>query len=256
MFAVAQGIAWSVEHKARMGLGTAVINLSVGGGYSQAVNDAVNAAYAEGMFVVVSAGNEFTDACTMSPSSAAEAFTVAAADSTDNMALFTNLGPCVQIWAPGVDINSAFIGSTSANLTGSGTSQASPHVAGVAALFLAEAEHQNQQLNLTELADLITNLATPDLIKVIEEQIPELPYDIAAQFPWQFICTTDGDCPDLWHCCPGAGLCTMEISECCGSGGCVPGATCCAEACCSHVLCVAMVRALLQVITVYYLTTQ
>ena len=114
----------------------AVANMSLGGGFSQALNDAVTNSVNDGVFYAVAAGNGFTNACDGSPASTAAAMTVGATDSTDHEAVFSDRGPCLDIWAPGVDVTSAWIGSNSATNTISGTSMATPHTAGAGALYL------------------------------------------------------------------------------------------------------------------------
>jgi len=101
--------------------------------------------------VAVAAGNSSADACSSSPSSEPSALTVAATDATDARASFSNAGFCVDLFAPGVDITSDWIGSAGATNTISGTSMASPHVAGVAALYLASGQ---------AAADLLANATT------------------------------------------------------------------------------------------------
>jgi subtilisin family serine protease len=115
----------------------AVANLSLGGGYSSSLNTAINNLANSGVFVAVAAGNSNRNACNYSPASAASAYTVAASTSTDARASYSNYGSCVDGYAPGSSIKSAWIGSTSATATINGTSMASPHVAGVAALYKA-----------------------------------------------------------------------------------------------------------------------
>jgi len=112
---------------------TFVLNLSLGGAVNTATNNAINAAAAAGCVPVVAAGNENTNACTRSPASARDAITVAATASDDGKASFSNYAECVNIWAPGVSIHSAWITNDQSYNTISGTSMASPVVAGVVA---------------------------------------------------------------------------------------------------------------------------
>jgi subtilisin family serine protease len=132
---VIAGIDWvTYNHN-----GPSVANMSLGGGFNQAVNDAVARSTASGVTHVVAAGNSNVNACTASPASAPSAITVGAttlSGSTDVRASFSNWGPCLDVFNPGVNITSAWIGSTTATATISGTSMASPHVAGLAALYL------------------------------------------------------------------------------------------------------------------------
>lgn len=116
--------------------GPAVANLSFGGTVSPALDAAVASAIASGITVVVAAGNDNADACLSSPADLTAAITVAASDILDNAAPFTNHGPCVDVFAPGVGILSAWIDSPTAANVQSGTSMAAPHVAGVVARML------------------------------------------------------------------------------------------------------------------------
>ena len=132
------GINWMINH--HVAGQPAVANLSLGGAYDYATNDAIERAVADGITVVVAAGNESTDSCTKSPASAPNAITVRATASDDSRAFYSNFGACIDIFAPGSSIISAGISSTTATAQMSGTSMASPHVAGVAAIILGNAK--------------------------------------------------------------------------------------------------------------------
>lgn len=111
----------------------AVLNGSLGGDYSDALNQAVNALADAGVLPVIAAGNDADDACLTSPASAERAFTVGASNRRDQESAFSNHGRCVELYAPGEAIVSARLGGGSEALDG--TSMASPHAAGVAALY-------------------------------------------------------------------------------------------------------------------------
>jgi subtilisin family serine protease len=132
------GINWMINH--HVAGQPAVANLSLGGAYDYATNDAIERAVADGITVVVAAGNESTDSCSKSPASAPNAITVGATASDDSRAFYSNFGACIDIFAPGSSIISAGISSTTATAQMSGTSMASPHVAGVAAIILGNAK--------------------------------------------------------------------------------------------------------------------
>ena len=110
--------------------------MSLGGGVSTALDTAVNNSIADGVTYAVAAGNENTNACNGSPSRVAAALTVGSTTNTDARSSFSNYGSCLDLFAPGSNITSAWHTGTSATNTISGTSMASPHVAGVAALYL------------------------------------------------------------------------------------------------------------------------
>ncbi|MDO3394824.1 S8 family peptidase [Nocardioides sp. SOB44] len=131
---VIAGVDWVTSHH---GAGApAVANMSLGGGVSSALDQAVNTSIADGVTYAVAAGNENTNACNGSPSRVAAAITVGSTTSTDARSSFSNFGSCLDLFAPGSSITSAWHTSTSATNTISGTSMATPHVAGVAALYL------------------------------------------------------------------------------------------------------------------------
>jgi subtilisin family serine protease len=133
---VIRGVEWVTANAVK----PAVANMSLGGGASQALDDAVRNSAASGVFYAVAAGNSAANACNSSPARAGAGTnngiaTTAATDSLDREASWSNYGPCVDIWAPGVSILSTRLrGGTT---TMSGTSMASPHVAGGGALYLS-----------------------------------------------------------------------------------------------------------------------
>ncbi len=152
------GIIAAVDWVRANHLKPAVANMSLGGGLSSALNTAVTSLSNAGVHVSVAAGNENQNACNASPASAAAALTVAASDKTDTRASFSNFGSCVDTYAPGVAVTSAWLnGSTN---TISGTSMASPHAAGVAALYKSGGDASSSTVS----SWIVTN-ATTGLVK-------------------------------------------------------------------------------------------
>ncbi|KAJ3084711.1 serine protease [Quaeritorhiza haematococci] len=131
---VIAGINWVAQNAVP---GKSVASMSLGGGKNRAVDDAVNAAVAKNVPFAVAAGNSRgANACNASPAGATKAYTVAASDINDALATFSDVGPCVEIIAPGVDVLSTWIKNTTRSI--SGTSMATPHVAGVMAILLSQ----------------------------------------------------------------------------------------------------------------------
>ncbi|MCP2013330.1 subtilisin family serine protease [Deinococcus sp. HSC-46F16] len=154
---VIAGVNWAVSNK---GSAAAVANMSLGGGFSQAVNDAVNSAASKNLIMAVAAGNENQNACNVSPASAASAITVGSTTNTDARSSFSNYGSCLDLFAPGSNITSTWIGSTTATNTISGTSMATPHVAGAIALLIAGGNSTNSAVTSALLNNATTGKVT------------------------------------------------------------------------------------------------
>ena len=173
---VIAGINWAINDHASDT--PAVANMSLGGSYSVALNSAVANATADGIVFAVAAGNNNRLACSYSPASEPTAITVGAIGGSDDRASFTNYGSCLDLFAPGVSIMSATITSSSASRMLSGTSMASPHVAGAAALLL----QSDPTATPAQIAALIVNSATPDVITGLAAGSPNLVLYTGAAF--------------------------------------------------------------------------
>jgi hypothetical protein len=134
----------------------AVANMSLGGGLNTSLNQAVENSITAGVTYAIAAGNSSADACAFSPASTVNAITAGSTTSTDARSSFSNIGTCVDIFAPGSSITSAWINSDTATNTISGTSMASPHVAGAAVLYLAA----NPGANPAAVRNALVNNAT------------------------------------------------------------------------------------------------
>ncbi|HEV8168588.1 MAG TPA: S8 family peptidase, partial [Pyrinomonadaceae bacterium] len=138
----------------------AVANMSLGGGISSALDTAVNNLSNAGVPIAVAAGNSNAHACNSSPARAANAITVGATTTTDARASFSNFGTCLDLFAPGSGILSSWFSSDTATATLSGTSMASPHVAGVAALY----KQFNPGASATTTRNAIVNGSTTGVV--------------------------------------------------------------------------------------------
>ncbi len=154
---VIAGLDWILKN----GKKPAVVNMSLGGATSSSLDSAVENLYNNGYVMVVAAGNSNTDACTSSPARVSKAITVAATDNTDTRASYSNYGSCVDIFAPGSQINSSWIGNNTATKILNGTSMATPHVVGVVAEMLQSTPTASPQTISTNLL----NQASSNVVK-------------------------------------------------------------------------------------------
>lgn len=154
---VIAGLDWILKN----GKKPAVVNMSLGGDASTSLDSAVENLFNNGYVMVVAAGNSNTDACSSSPARVSKAITVAATDNTDTRASYSNYGSCVDIFAPGSQINSSWIGSNTATKVLNGTSMATPHTAGIVAQMLQSTPSATPQTITTNLL----NQASSNVVK-------------------------------------------------------------------------------------------
>lgn len=154
---VISGIDWAIQDHTTT---PAVLNMSLGGGLSGILDAAVQRAVDDGITVVVAAGNSAADACAYSPAAAPNAITVGSTTTSDTRSSFSNYGDCVDVFAPGSAIKSAWHTGTTITNTISGTSMASPHVAGVAARILSA----NPTFTPAQVAGVIRTTATTNVV--------------------------------------------------------------------------------------------
>lgn len=163
----------------RKGFKGSVANMSLGGGKSPSLDQAVNAAVSAGLHFSVAAGNDNADACKYSPAAAEKAITVGASALDDSRAYFSNWGKCVDIFGPGLSIQSTWIGSKTAINTISGTSMASPHLCGLTAYFLSlqpasDSEYGMAALTPEKMKSNMVSIATKGALSDIPSDTPNL----------------------------------------------------------------------------------
>jgi len=150
------GVDWIYQNHQK----PAVVNVSLQYGDSPAADEAVRNSVTAGITYVIAGANFSSDACTVSPARTTEAITVGATDSSDARAWFSNWGPCLDLFAPGVDIVSADGDSDTGSRPDSGTSMAAPHVAGAAALYL----QRHPKASLAQVRNAIVANGTKDVV--------------------------------------------------------------------------------------------
>jgi len=139
-----------------------ILSASLGGGASQASDDAINGAAGKGVIPVVAAGNDNANACGYSPARANQAITVRATQSSDTRSTFSNFGPCVDVFSPGQSIHSAWIGANAVTYnTISGTSMATPLVAGAVGLYVTS---ETGKVDVVKVKGAITQFGTPGVV--------------------------------------------------------------------------------------------
>ncbi|GBF60679.1 subtilisin-like protease [Trichophyton mentagrophytes] len=186
---VVKGVQWAAESHLksvgeakkgnRKGFKGSVANMSLGGGKSVTLDRVVDQAVAVGMHFAVAAGNDNADACNYSPAGSQNSITVGASTLADERAYFSNFGKCTDIFAPGLNIQSTWIGSKHAVNTISGTSMASPHICGLLAYFLSLQPASDSAFAVAEItpAEMKANMisiASKNLLSDIPADTPNL----------------------------------------------------------------------------------
>lgn len=186
---VVKGVEWAAEAHIKKskdakngkvkGFKGSVANMSLGGGSSRTLDLAVNAAVDAGMHFAVAAGNDNADACNYSPAAAEKAVTVGASTLADERAYFSNYGKCTDIFAPGLNILSTWIGSKYAVNTISGTSMASPHIAGLLAYYVSlqpasDSAFAVEEITPKKLKNALITVATSGALTDIPSDTPNV----------------------------------------------------------------------------------
>lgn len=173
---VLAGMQWAADDaESKNQISKSVINMSLGAEYTEAFNKATAAIIDKGIVVVAAAGNEGADASDVSPASTPDVITVGATYRNDTRAEFSNWGIALDVFAPGVDILSAWIGNATASMIISGTSMACPHIAGLAAYFIAL--EKNGSSTPAKIAEKIKRVATNGVVADTRNSSNSLAYN-------------------------------------------------------------------------------
>ena len=191
---VVKGVEWAAEAHIKKskaakegkakGFKGSVANMSLGGGSSRTLDLAVNAAVDAGIHFAVAAGNDNADACNYSPAAAENAVTVGASTLGDERAYFSNYGKCTDIFAPGLNILSTWIGSKYAVNTISGTSMASPHIAGLLAYYVSlqpksDSAYAVAEITPKKLKEALITVATQGVLTDVPSDTPNVSSTLA-----------------------------------------------------------------------------